>query len=106
MIPGMHYNFRDENMYYVDPLLADRNFWKQMLTGDTVDNIPGCPGIGPSKAEKALGTLSPFEMYPVVRAYYVLSYGDEADEKLLEQGRLLWIRRKKDEFWNPPTTTS
>ena len=107
MIPGMHYNFRDESMYYIDPTLGDRNFWRQMLVGDTVDNIPGCPGVGPAKAEKLLGVLHPSEMYPVVRASYVLSYGEEkADETLLEMGRLLWIRRRKDEWWSPPEAGS
>lgn len=32
-------------------------FWTQMLTGDTTDNIPGCKGIGPKKAEKILAGL-------------------------------------------------
>lgn len=33
---------------------ADYNFWMQALTGDSVDNIKGIPGIGPKKAEKIL----------------------------------------------------
>ena len=34
---------------------ADRFFLTQCLTGDTADNIKGCPGYGPVKAERALG---------------------------------------------------
>lgn len=34
--------------------MADRLIYKQALTGDSVDNYKGIPGIGPAKAEKIL----------------------------------------------------
>jgi len=41
MIKGWHYNWNKDNMYWVEQEEADKFFWKQMLTGDTSDNIPG-----------------------------------------------------------------
>lgn len=38
-IPGLHYNYRNDHVYYITPLQGCRNFYKQMLVGDTSDNI-------------------------------------------------------------------
>ena len=35
---------------------ADRAFLTQVLTGDTADSYPGCPGVSPKTAEKILGS--------------------------------------------------
>ena len=67
-------------------------FYGQVLTGDSADNIPGCPGVGPVAAYKALSSGDQLET--VKRAY-----GD--DTKLLEQGRLLWLTRRKNEDGTP-----
>lgn len=111
-IPGMHYNFAKKEKYIVTPREAKLNFWKQMLTGDTVDNIPGIPGVGHSKAKKLLGDLyvqddrplSEVEKaaYDIVLAEYQKAYGEKADEALLEMGRLLFIRHDGIDWWTPP----
>jgi hypothetical protein len=106
MIPGLHYNFRDESMYYVDPVAADRWFWRQMLTGDTVDNIPGIPGIGPKKAENILFDVENYDYFTRVKLHYQEAYGEQWEQKMLEMGRLLWIRRKPDSWWSLPETTT
>lgn len=111
-VPGLHYNFakekKEERSYYVTPEEARIKFWKQMITGDTIDNIPGVPRAGPAKADKVLSEWDGVDesiAYSLVRPLYVQSYGEKADEALLEMGRLLWIRRKPDEWWTPPTST-
>ncbi|MBC6409022.1 MAG: hypothetical protein GDA42_00935 [Ekhidna sp.] len=43
-----------------------RFFHKQLLTGDTVDNIPGIPKVGTKKAEKALKGLTLLEEIDVI----------------------------------------
>lgn len=53
-VEGFHYNPVKGQLYYVTPEEGWYNFYMQMLTGDTVDNIKGIKGIGPKKAEKIL----------------------------------------------------
>lgn len=103
MIPGLHYNFVKDKTYEIEPMEGIKNFYSQMLKGDTVDNIPGVPGIGPAGASKALAECkTEWEMYQAVLALYVQSYGDTAHDALLENGRLLWMRRHENEWWSPP----
>jgi hypothetical protein len=105
MIPGHHYNFYKKERYFVTDEQADWNFYKQLLTGDTTDNIVGVPKIGHAKAEKLLrGLEGDVEgMYNVVQLEYTKAYPENADAMLLENARLLWIRREKGELWQPPT---
>lgn len=53
-IPGWHYNWVKEEVYYVTPEDAEQFFWEQVISGDVTDNIPGLPGWGPVKARKYL----------------------------------------------------
>ena len=102
MIPGMHYNFIKEESYYMTPEASDRFFWKQLLMGDATDNIPGIPGCGPAKAEKLLDGVELDCMYDVIREEYVRAYPDDPIGALIENARLLWIRRHPNEWWQPP----
>jgi 5'-3' exonuclease len=105
MIPGEHYNWRKDQQYSVtveDALMA---FYKQLLTGDRSDNIPGIHGVGPIKAAKMLSDCkTEEEMWERVleeysnRTHY--SYKD-----VLQIARLLWIRREPDQTWEPPETS-
>jgi 5'-3' exonuclease len=52
--PGIHYNFNTSRKYFLHWHVAQRNLYYLMLVGDTIDNLPGCPGIGPKKAEAIL----------------------------------------------------
>lgn len=104
MIPGLHFNFRKKESYYVTPEEGLWNFYKQCLTGDTTDNIPGIYGIGDVKAAKLLPDVGATEgdLYRTVVQEYAKAFGDTAGERLLEVGRLLWIRREPGQWWNPP----
>jgi 5'-3' exonuclease len=102
MIPGHHYNPVKKDHYYVNDKEAIKNFYRQILTGDKVDNVQGLRGIGPKKADKILGDFdTDLAMYEAVLKAY-----DGDAERVLENGQLLWIRRKKDELWQPPTPSS
>lgn len=106
MIPGMHYNFVSKELHYVDKDDADWYFWRQLLTGDTVDNVPGIPKIGPVRAAALLEKCETNqERHDVVRAKYEEVYGEKGEENMLEIGRLLWIRRKPHEMWSPSCLT-
>jgi 5'-3' exonuclease len=47
MLRGWHYNFIRNDKYLIDEYEAMQNFYKQLLTGDRVDNIIGLKGVGP-----------------------------------------------------------
>jgi hypothetical protein len=102
MIPGHHYNPVKKDHYYVNDKDAIKNFYRQILTGDKVDNVQGLRGIGPKKADKILGDFdTDLAMYEAVLKAY-----DGDAERVLENGQLLWIRRKEGELWQPPTPSS
>ena len=97
-IPCTHYNINKQTWQKVEPHEAMMNFYTQMLTGDKVDNIIGLYGIGPKKAEKMLAGLeTEADMYQVVLDAY-----DGDVERVIENGRLLWLRREEDQLWSPP----
>lgn len=100
MIPGMHYNFVKERRYYVTPGEAEHNFHLQLLTGDSTDNIQGVPGVGKVKARKALEASE--DVWETIETYYKNAYKEDWYEALVENGRLLWMRRKPHEWWLPP----
>ena len=98
MIPATHYNFVKGTWTTVSKAQGDRFFYLQLLTGDAVDNIQGVKGIGPKKAEKA------YEGCTTVQEYYAKAlemYEGNVDE-LVENARLLWLRRYEGEMWEPP----
>ena len=97
MIHGWHYNFIKDNKYFIDDQQAIKHFYTQILTGDRVDNIIGLKGIGPKKAEKILeDCTTEQEMYDAVLKAY-----DNDEKRVLENGQLLWIRRKENQIWSP-----
>jgi hypothetical protein len=97
-IPGRHFNFVKGIFQEVNPLEGIRHFYKQMLIGDTSDNVFGVYGIGPTKASKALNHIeSQDEMYDVVLQLYD---GDKG--RVLMNGQVLWIRQQEQQIWNPP----
>jgi 5'-3' exonuclease len=85
-------------------------FCAQVLTGDTVDNIPGLPKCGPVAAYQALYGHIPdpseleagdgYDQYVCnhmiahVGDLYAEKYGPDWEDELLEQGRLCWMTRR------------
>jgi DNA polymerase-1 len=91
-VPGKHYNIVKKEFYEVDEETGFRNFYTQLLTGDTSDNIKGIAGIGPVKAKKALtGYFTEQGMFSVVREMY------QNDEWMIMNGQCLWILRSLDD---------
>lgn len=98
MIPGEHYNFVKKERYWVSEQEGVYNFYLQILTGDRVDNIIGLRGIGPAKARKIISIdMTEKEMYDAVLKAY-----DNNHARVIENARLLWIRRRENELWTPP----
>ena len=101
-VAGLHYNFVKQELYEVTEQEGTLNFYKQILTGDRVDNIIGIKGIGPAKASKLLKDCSnALEMYDVcVKAYN--DAGEDGVERVTENANLLWLLRHKDQRWEKP----
>lgn len=97
-IPCRHYNFGRDEWYTVNEFQGLVSFYTQILTGDASDNIIGLYKVGPTKAKKILeGCKTEEDLWEaVVKAYS----GDE--DRVIENARLLWLRRKEGELWQPP----
>lgn len=73
---GDLYNFTKKELITLSEEEAWKNLWMQVITGDTVDNIPGIEGIGPGKALKILTEDLPLDQYPnAVLQAYIEKYG-------------------------------
>jgi len=102
MIPGFHYNFVKQERCYIDRHSAMMFFYTQLLTGDATDNIPGLQGVGKRKAGAYLAPANGDEskIKQIVQDLYREYYGEHGDDVLLEQGRLIWMRRNPNEMWS------
>lgn len=101
-IPGDHYNYGSGEFYSVDPIEAEFNFYTQLLSGDSSDNIPGIQGIGKVKAMKILDrTNTPDDMWEVVKATYAELDPDVSEENIILRGNLLRLKEYKDYMWSP-----
>jgi DNA polymerase-1 len=122
-IPGRHYNWRKDKLYTVSPLEAYRNFYKQCLTGDNTDSIPGLHGIGPKTAEKILkGCTCDYEMYTKVLEEWhkkllpkgledlsseeVLKKKQKVQAEMEKSAQMLWILREPLVMWKRPVKES
>lgn len=102
-IPGQHYNWVTREGNTIGVKEASLNFYRQILSGDPVDNVPGVPGIGAVKAGKILADVkSPKEAWGLILEEYRNAFGEEGSEIALETARLVYIRRRRDEIWSPP----
>lgn len=94
-VPGKHYNFVKFHHYTITETEGLLNFYMQILVGDRVDNIIGAAGIGPVKARKLLEDKTEVEMYNA--CVEVLGA-----DRVLENGRLLWLQRYEGQMWEAP----
>lgn len=97
-IPGLHYNWSKEEEYEVSVEDSYRNFFSQVLTGDTSDNILGLFGVGPksscvSKVRKA-ETVE--DMITIVQNEYDRRFGTYSQQFLQENAMLLWILQQRE----------
>ncbi len=114
-VPGWHYSWEMGAQPEFGPVLVTKEggglslnkkrseikgtglpfFYAQVLQGDTADNIPGLPGCGAVRTYELLKD-GVYGGHPADIAYqeYYDHYGDECDERLLEQGQLCWMTRR------------
>lgn len=111
-IPGKHYNFVKQEWKDVDELSGLRSFYKQIITGDASDNVPGFDGaLRTTTPLFVLGLLEPldsylteYEMYRYVRDVYADAWAwtEDWEAQLHINAKLLFIQRKERKMWEPP----
>jgi 5'-3' exonuclease len=99
MIPGWHFNWVKNELYYQTINEANLFLFYQMLVGDTVDNIQGINKIGPVRANKIIeeNGRDLDKVRDAVKALYQQQYGEEWEKAYYEIANLLWIRRNLGE---------
>lgn len=97
-LPCRHYNFGRGEWTTVEEFEGLKFFYTQILTGDRADNVIGLHGVGPVKANKKLdGAEDEMDLFNRC----VEAYGGDVD-KVVENARMLWLRREVGEIWSPP----
>lgn len=101
-IPCWHFNIVRGDYLEVTPFGGIKFFYTQILTGDRADNIVGLFRVGPVKAKRILEDAETEEDLwdCVVKAY------DGNEDRVVENARLLWLRREEAEIWQPPKVRS
>jgi 5'-3' exonuclease len=111
-VPGWHYNYQYEDflgvdaLFYVDKPAGRLMFFKQLLMGDTSDNIPGIKGVGEKTAERMLADCSTLDEYiSVIDTAWKNYNAERVAQELPEQdwelhAKLLFMHRKgEDDNW-------
>ena len=116
-VPGHHWNWKRREYVVTTEEESDRFFYKQLLSGDSTDNIPGLFKMVNRKATKKITTpldemTKVDDMYKHVFSVYCDGYEsagmclDDMEETvtnwLTRIGQCLWIRRAAGEMWVPP----
>lgn len=107
-VPGWHYSWqcgkqKEKKLYQVSEIDGLRNFYTQLLTGDSGDNIPGIFGVGPKAAQKRLeGKDTESSLFSAVREVYKQRFGSYWELFLVENARLLYLLRHKEDIWTLP----
>ena len=95
-VPTWHYNFVKKEKKFVTPEEGLRFFYKQILMGDNADNIKGIHRVGEVKATKMLADAK------TEKELYQCCVEAMGAERVLENARLLWLRRQPNQMWEPP----
>jgi len=94
---GMHYNYRTTEFVHTSPAVALWFLWKQMLMGDSTDNIPGLKGVGEKTAQNWLkDRTKDFEAFTIKK--YVEQFGmTEGIFKFNQTFRLVYLLKTEQD---------
>lgn len=108
-IPGKHFDFMKKVSYDVHEEQAEFVFYRQCLSGDSVDNIPGCYKMGIAKATSLLEDTAWLDYWDaIVKAYEASQLkpgcpyvGQDPEAVALETAQLVRLRTFEGEIWQP-----
>lgn len=116
-IPGTHYDYRVKQQVTIPEDESRIVLWRQALSGDTTDNIPGACGIGAVKAQKLVedrvdvgmsdadlwqSVVDLYEHQATVKKDACYYCAKDAEKAALENIRLVYLQREPNELWVPP----
>lgn len=111
MVPGWRLFTNTMKIRLLEEEECRYNFYSQILTGDSVDNIPGLFRVGPVTVQKAFkGCVTDKDYYAVCVKMYKEKIKDQkwktdlsVEEVIYEIGNLLFMREElgEDKFWEP-----
>lgn len=97
-IAGLHFNYRHNVTYTVEPEKALLVFYTQLLTGDASDSVPGCTQIGKVRAARIMeGAKGEEDMQVRVVDTYMSVYPEDWLEQLQLNGALLYLLKDHDD---------
>jgi 5'-3' exonuclease len=95
---GMHYNYQKAHFLHTSPDEALKFLWKQVLMGDSTDNIQGIPGVGDKTSTNWLkNRTKDFEGFALKK--YVEKFGMvEGIMKFHETFKLVYLLKSSDDL--------
>lgn len=117
-VPGFHANLKEleekgeDAIQEINEAQADHFHLYQALAGDPSDGYPGCPGVGPKRAEKILSGLAGADAWAaIVAAYQKAGLGEEVALQNARVARICRYRdydygKKKVILWSPPAKSA
>ena len=121
-VPGWHYDYSRHTFYYTEEDEGKALFYKQVLSGDSTDNIPGAYRCGTKIAERIVDEYlleNPADwqgLWQKIVEYYehtIEQYGEKcvywrlyneggAETVALEMARLVKMQEYPEQLWTPP----
>jgi 5'-3' exonuclease len=99
-IEGKHWLIHHKKMVEMDKLEAMKFYYGQLIMGDTTDNIPGIPGMGPVAAKKLLiDCITEEDCQEAVVSAYISAFEDDWAEFLLSNGKMIHLQRHIDDYF-------
>lgn len=91
-VPGYHYNPNKNTVSTISPSEGNLHLWKQVLTGDRIDNVLGIPGLGDKTAQKLLqGVRSYRQGWDVACTAYKNAFLNKRCMQVESDGKVRWV---------------
>lgn len=100
LMGGLYYNVLYNNLSAVSTKEGIEFFHEQLLTGDSVDNVPGIEGIGPVKAKRILKDKTLDKQFESIINTYKKHYPDDYENRLTIMGKMLYLVKDYKQMWD------